>query len=256
MEFFDTHAHLNDEKYAGIVPDIINEANKAGVANIATIGYDLKSSIYSVYLAEKFAGIHAAVGIHPHDADTLTTEAMNELYDLAKSEKTVAWGEIGLDYYRDLSPRDIQKKAFVEQIHAARELNLPILIHDRDAHGDVVATLKKENGGKNGGIIHCFSGSLEMAEDCIKMGFYISFAGPVTYPNARKLQAVAQTIPLERILIETDCPYLTPQTFRGKTNYPAYVVETAKMLAELRGITLEEVAKITTANAKTVYNLK
>ncbi|MDD2569259.1 MAG: TatD family hydrolase, partial [Clostridia bacterium] len=190
INLFDTHAHLNEPELAKDLPGVLERAHLAGVSHIATIGYDWQSSLYAVYLAEKHKHIHAVVGIHPHDAQTLTKEIYQRLAELAQSPKVVAIGEIGLDYYRDLSPREAQKKAFIEQIHLAQDLHKPIVIHDRDAHADLMKIVRKEKAGVNGGIMHCYSGSWEMAKEAINLGFYISIAGPVTYKNARALPEV------------------------------------------------------------------
>ena len=168
----------------------------------------------------------------------------------------VAVGEIGLDYYRDLSPRDKQQAVFREQIQLAKEYKLPITIHDRDAHGDSLEIIKEEQAGEYGGILHCFSGSWEMAKVCMKLGFHISLAGPVTFKNARKLQEIALKIPLDFLLLETDCPYLAPEPYRGKRNEPAYVAEVAKFIADLKNMELKELARITTSNAKIVFRLE
>ena len=252
----DTHAHLQDKSLLPEVEAVIQRALAAGVETIVCPGYDLESSRQAVNLAQLYPGVYATVGIHPHDADTLDEKAMAELHRLAGERKVVAIGEIGLDYYRDLTPRDLQKKAFIAQINLAREINKPIVIHDRDAHQDVMDIVKQEKAGRNQGIMHCYSGSLPLAIDYMKQGFYISFAGPLTYKNNRKTAEVAATIPLDRVLVETDCPYLTPEPLRGKRNEPAYVVHTATFLAQLRKKSLEETAYLTTRNARAVYRIK
>lgn len=253
---FDTHAHLQDKKLRGDIENILNRARQAGVEKITCVGYDLASSQEAVLLARKYKQIYAAVGIHPHDAQTLTPEILNKLRDLAKDPKVVAIGEIGLDYYRDLSPRDKQMEAFIEQIKLAHEIGKPIIIHDREANQDVMDTIKKYKAGRNGGIMHCYSGSLPLAIESIKEGFYISFAGPLTYKNARKPQEVAAKIPIDRLLVETDCPYLTPEPFRGKLNEPAHVRHVVEKMAELRGQHPDEVAYLTGRNARRVYGIK
>jgi len=252
----DTHAHLDDRRFNRDRDRVIERAKKEGITTIIHIGFDKESSLNACSMAEKYEDIYAAVGVHPHDAKDASDDVLELIYNLAKTKKkVVAVGEIGLDYYRDLSPRDVQKRVFSHQIALAKELDLPIVVHDRDAHGDVLKILKEERAGRVGGILHCFSGSREMAEECIKMGFYISFAGPITYSNARRLVEVARYVPLDRFLIETDCPYLTPEPYRGKRNEPAYVKLVAQKAAEIKGITFEELAKITTANAKEVFRI-
>lgn len=253
---FDTHAHLNDKQFADDLEEVINRAREAGVTKITNVGYDLNSSIESIKIAKKYDGVYAVIGVHPHDADSVDKESLIKLRMYAKEPEVVAIGEMGLDYYRNLSPQDVQQRVFREQIHLAKELKKPIVIHDRDAHGDVLNILKEEKAGENGGILHCFSGSWEFARQCMNLGFHISLAGPVTFSNANKLVEVAKLVPLDRLLVETDCPYLSPHPFRGKRNEPARVRVVAEKIAELRGITLEEVAEATTQNAKNVYGIK
>ncbi len=255
MEFFDTHTHLNDEELAPHVEELLERATAADVRHMAVVGYDWKSSVFAVHLAEKYAQLTPVVGIHPHDAETLDDGMFAKLAELAALPIVSAIGEIGLDYYRDLSPREVQKKAFVRQMDLARQLKKPIVIHDRDAHGDMMDILKKEMSGVQGGILHCYSGSWEMAQECLKLGFDISFAGPVTYSNARQLSEVAAKVPLEHLLIETDCPYLSPHPFRGQTNEPARVELVAQKIAQLHNITLFEAGRITTENAKRIYQI-
>jgi len=256
MELFDTHAHLNDEKLHKDLPAVLARAREAGVTAIATVGYDWRSSLMSVRLAEKHPGfLHAVCGIHPHDASTWDKQMAEKIYNLAAEPCVRAVGEIGLDYYRDLSPREAQKKAFSEQMSMARELDKPIVVHDRDAHGDILALLKRERPFARGGILHCFSGSYEMAAECVKMGFFISFAGPLTYENARALQEICRRLPLDRLLIETDCPYLAPHPHRGTLNEPARVALVAQKLAQLKGLDVEEAAAVTAANARSIFGL-
>ncbi|MDR2712823.1 MAG: TatD family hydrolase, partial [Clostridiales bacterium] len=216
---FDTHAHLNDPKLFSDLEAVLARAKQAKVEKIATVGYDWASSLMSLRLAEKYPErVYAAVGIHPHDAKNWNEELEEKLYHLAQQPGVVAWGEIGLDYYRDRSPRDIQRQVFKRQILLARELDKPLIIHNRDAHSDTLQILAEEKAGINGGILHCFSGSWETAKQCLSLGFHISFAGPVTYQNARNLGEIATKTPLDRLLVETDCPYLPPHPYRGQTN--------------------------------------
>ncbi len=253
---FDTHAHLQDRKLRGDIENILKRAQEAGVEEITCIGYDLPSSQEAVLLAHKYKQIYAAVGVHPHDAKTVTPEVLDKLRALAQDQRVVAIGEIGLDYYRDLSPRDQQKEAFIQQIKLAHEIGKPIVIHDRDANQDTMDTIKKYRAGKNGGIMHCYSGNLPLAMEAIKEGFYISFAGPLTYKNARKPQEVVVKIPMDRLLVETDCPYLTPEPLRGKLNEPANVRFVVEKMAALRGQHPDEVAYLTARNARKVYGIK
>lgn len=255
MELFDTHCHLNHEDLAGQVEAVMSRAVDAGVTHMAVVGYDWRSSLYAVHLAERYPQLAATVGIHPHDAETLDDVMFEKLAALAEAPSVKAIGEIGLDYYRDLSPRAAQRKAFVRQLDLARQLGKPITIHDRDAHGDLMTILHKEMKGIVGGIMHCYSGSWEMAQECLKLGFEISFAGPVTYTNAKSLPEIARQLPLEHILIETDSPYLTPHPYRGKSNEPAMVTLVAEKIAALKGIDVEVVAAATTANAKRIYQI-
>lgn len=252
----DTHAHLQDEDLQKDLEKVLTRAAEAGVEKIICVGYDLKSSQEAVNLARKYRQIYAVVGVHPHDAARLDEKAMEKLYVMAKDPRVVAIGEIGLDFYRDLSPRDLQRQAFRDQIKLARELGKPIVIHDRDAHQEVLDIIKQEKAGSNQGIMHCYSGELPLAIELIKEGFYISFAGPLTFKNARKSQEAAVKIPMDKILVETDCPYLAPEPFRGKLNEPAHVKYTAAKLAELRNKNIDEVAYLTNLNAKKVYRIK
>ena len=252
---FDTHCHLNDKAYVEDLHETIERARQAGTSFMCTVGYDLISSAKAVEIAERYKGIYAAIGIHPHDAEAFDEQTVMEMKKLATSHKVVAYGEIGLDYYRNLSPKDVQQDTMRRQIALAKELKLPLIIHDRDAHGDTLQILKEEKANELGGIFHCYSGSFEMARTVLKMGFYISIAGPVTFPNSARLQDVAKLIPLDRLLIETDSPYLTPQAYRGKRNEPAHVRFVAEKIAELKKVPFEEVAQHTTANAKKVYRI-
>ncbi len=251
---FDSHAHLQWSSFDVDREKVMARAKAANVDYTINIGYDLEGSNKAVSLAEKHDGFYATVGIHPHSADGFNEEVMNSLRKLSENSKVVAIGEIGLDYYRNLSARPAQQKAFEAQMALAQELKLPVVIHDRNANEDVFKEVSSFKG-KVHGVMHCFSGSLDMAEQCIKMGYYISFAGPVTYPNAHNLQETARNIALDKILIETDCPWLAPQQVRGKRNEPAFLTFTAEKMAQLRGISLDELAAATTNNAKRIFHL-
>ncbi|ODA41566.1 TatD family hydrolase [Desulfosporosinus sp. BG] len=251
---WDTHAHLDDLSYAEDFPEVIKRIQSAGITRVTNVGFDLSSSERSVKLARDYDFIHAAIGIHPHNAEEATDETWARLLFLAKQPKVLAWGEIGLDYYRDLSPRSIQKEVFIHQIKLANEVGLPIVIHNRDAHQDVLEIVKA-NPPKYGGVFHCYSGSLEMANVLLNLGFYLSFAGPVTYKNARHAVEVAGHVPIDRILVETDSPYLTPEPRRGKRNEPTYVREVVKKIAEIRNLTFEDVASQTMRNAEIIFGL-
>jgi len=277
MFIFDTHAHLIEEDFDNDLDEVILRARSADVNHILNVSYDGESSVKGVDLANKEEGIYTSIGIHPHWAEELNDEVLEEgiytsigihphwaeelndevledLFLLAKKEKVLAIGEIGLDYYKSTSSREIQQKAFLAQIELANSLDLPVLIHDRDAHGDLFELIKN-NRPKRGGILHCFSGSLELAQEGIKLGFYISFAGPLTFKNSRRLPEIAVKIPLEKIVIETDSPYLAPEPLRGKRNEPAYVVYVLEKLAELRQKNNTEMAEITFMNAKDILGL-
>ena len=249
----DSHAHLDDPKYDQDRESMFQRAQESGVKFIINVGFDLAASRRSVDLAEKYDFIFAAVGIHPHDAQGADEATWVEIKKLAAHKKVVALGEMGLDYYRNLSPKETQRKVFSTQINLAKELNKPIIVHDREAHGEVMEILKKEKAPETIGVLHCFSGSWEMAQECIKMGFYISIAGPVTFQNAPNLQEIAAKVPLDRLLVETDSPYLTPSPYRGKRNESAHVRLIAEKIASLRQISLEELAEATTSNTRKLF---
>lgn len=251
---FDTHAHLNDEKFDGEREKIIESLNKNGVGAYCEVGFDVQSSADAVSLAESHSFIYAAVGVHPHDTDFLTEDDMKNITNLSKSEKAVAIGEIGLDYYYDNSERENQRKWFDRQLYLAEELNMPITVHTRDAMADTIDILKAHKN--NRGIIHCYSGSKESAKILLSMGYYISFAGPLTFKNANTALEVARYVPDDRMLIETDSPYMAPVPYRGKRNCPVYVSEVAKKLAEIRETSFDIIAKQTFENAKNAYEIK
>ena len=221
---------------------------------IVSVGYDLDASREATRIAKNHDGIYAVVGVHPHNAKVMNASTVNSLRELAQDQKVVAIGEIGLDYYRDLSPRTRQKEAFEQQIRLANELQLPIVVHDREAHADVVEVLRRFDKDPKG-ILHCFSGDLRMAEEVIEMGYLISIAGPVTYPNARRLHELVQHLPDESIVLETDCPFLPPQSKRGERNEPLFVLETAHKVAELKGMQLDELVDLTSRNARGIFRI-
>ena len=251
----DTHAHLQWTSFDRDREKVLVRAREAYVDYIVNIGFDLNDSIKGVKLAEQHEGLYATVGIHPHNAVQLDQNVLNKLRELSENPEVVAIGEIGLDYYRDLSPREAQKKAFEAQLLLAKELDLPVVIHDREAHGDVLEIISRFRG-KIEGIMHCFSGSKEMAEQCIKLGFLVSFAGNVTYPNAHKRHETAKWTDLKKILLETDSPWLAPQDMRGKRNEPSFLPLTAKKIASLKGIRPDELAAATTKNAEAIFKFK
>lgn len=253
---FDTHVHLNAEQFNEDLQEVIDRAIAEGISNMVVVGFDEETIKKAIELAETYDFIHASVGWHPVDAIDMTPEHLEWLKELSSHPKVVALGEMGLDYYWDKSPKEIQKEVFRKQIRLAKEVKLPIIIHNRDATADIVEILKEENAGEVGGIMHCYSGSVETAIECIDMNFYISLGGPVTFKNAKKPKEVAEAIPLDRLLVETDCPYLTPHPYRGKRNEPAYVKLVAEEIAGLKGLTLEEVAEATAQNAKKLFGIK
>ncbi|MEZ4599464.1 MAG: YchF/TatD family DNA exonuclease [Syntrophotaleaceae bacterium] len=252
----DTHAHLDNGRFAKDLDQILQRAAESGVFQILTIGCDLESSRRSVELAARYQQIYAAVGIHPHDALEVSESAIWELRKMIeKNNKVVALGEIGLDFYRDRCSRDIQRSAFRRQIALAREMKLPLIIHDRDAHEEVLEILREEQAGEVGGVLHCFSGDLAMARACIEMGFYISFPGTLTYPGNETLREVAEAVSTDHVLLETDCPYLAPQPMRGRRNEPAFVRYTAEELARIKKLTLEDIARITSLNVHRLFGI-
>ncbi|MCU1808717.1 TatD family hydrolase [Cytobacillus firmus] len=253
--FFDTHAHLNAEQYNEDLQEVIDRALSEGISNIVVVGFDRPTIEKAMELTEQYEFIYACVGWHPVDAIDMTEEDLLWIEKLSSHPKVVALGEMGLDYYWDKSPKDIQKEVFRKQIRLAKKVKLPIVIHNRDATSDIVEILKEEGAGEVGGIMHCFSGSPEIAQECVDMNFYISLGGPVTFKNAKKPKEVADVIPLEKLLIETDCPYLTPHPHRGKRNEPSYVKLVAEQIAEIKGLSTEEVAQATTENAKKLFGI-
>jgi len=250
----DTHAHLQWASFNKDREEVISRARGVGVEHMVNIGFDVDGSREAIELAMKHRGVYATVGIHPHEASRLNQNALNILRKLSENPKVVAIGEIGLDYYRNLSPRETQIRAFKTQLILAEELGLPVVIHDRDAHADILEILS-EFKGRTKCIMHCFSGSREMAEQCLKSGIYISFAGPVTFLDARKLHEIAKWTDLNKVLLETDSPWLAPQEVRGKRNEPAFLPFIAKKIAELKGISMDELAEVTTKNARDVFQL-
>ena len=255
INLIDSHAHLNDNRYRDDLGKVLLRARDAGISAIVNVGFDLDSARHSVALSDRFDCIFAAVGIHPHDAAGQPDDYLQKLKSFAGHKKVVAVGEMGLDFFRNLSLPHIQEKIFREQIRLARELSLPIIVHDREAHRQVLAILKEERAGEVGGVMHCFSGDAAFARECLNLGFYISLAGPVTYKNQGSLTEVARIVPLDRLLLETDAPYLPPHPFRGQRNEPAYVLYTARQVAKLRGVDVQTVASATTDNAVRLFNL-
>jgi len=256
VRLFDTHAHLHFPDLAEDLDAVLDRARAAGVVGMVTIGTDRETNPAAVALAERLAHVHATVGIHPHDAADATEADFEALERLAReSGKVVALGEMGLDFFRNLSPRDVQERVLRRQLVMARRLDKPVVIHCRDAHPATLAILAEERVGETGGVMHCFSGDVENAKRCLDLGLVISLAGPVTYRNARALPDVARFVPLDRLVVETDCPFLPPHPHRGQRNEPAWVAITAARVAELRGMTSEALGEATTENALRLFRL-
>jgi TatD DNase family protein len=259
--FVDSHAHIDGELFDADRAEVVERSRAAGVRAILTVGTgdphagELERAVET---AEKFDGVYVAAGVHPHDAKLFDDAAAERLSKLVRgSRRVVAWGEIGLDYHYDHSPRDVQREVFRRQLRLAREANLPVIIHSREADVETIEILESEwQGASRAGVLHCFGGSRWMAERALALGFYVSFAGNVTFKNAEPLREVARTIPSERLLVETDCPFLAPVPLRGRRNEPAFVVETARRLAELRETTVEEIGRITSENFSKLFGVK
>ena len=255
LNLTDTHCHLDMDAYSADLDLVLARAGQAGVGTIVTIGIDAESSKQAVQLAERHAQVYAAVGIHPHAAAHTTDQDFRTIMELASHEKVVGYGEIGLDYAKNFSSKTSQQQVFSRQLHMAKELNLPVIIHDREAHEDILCILKEQAPYPAGGIMHCFSGDISFAEKILELGFFISIPGIVTFKNADSLHEVAASLPLKSMLIETDGPFLTPVPYRGKRNEPAFLLYTAQKIADLAGRSLQEVAAATTANARSIFHL-
>lgn len=252
---FDTHCHVNDKPYNNDREEMLQRAFAAGVQYMMCPGTDVVTSAEAVDLSHRYEQVYAAVGIHPEDAASATPEGFAQIREWLKTEaKVVAIGEVGLDYHWPEPSHEIQQQVFIEQVKMAVELDIPIDIHDREAHGDTMDILRQYGKGLRG-VFHCYSGSLEMAQELIKMGFYIGFTGTMVFPKSLKLKRIAKEIPLDRVLIETDCPYLTPPPFRGQRNEPAYVQYVAAELAALRDIDIKEIEQITVENGKRIFGI-
>lgn len=251
----DSHAHLDMDDYKNDLDIVLKRALDGGLTHIITVGIDLNSSIKAMALAKRYDFIYPTIGFHPHNADDATEDQLNQLKLLAKEPKVVAWGEIGLDFYRGLSSRKRQVEIFKNQLDLAFESDLPVIIHNRDADKEVIDILRGWKTREHTGVIHCFSGDYGLARDFLDLGYYISIPGVVTYKNASRLREVAAGIPVDSMLIETDCPYLAPVPKRGKRNEPLYVSYTARKIAQIRGMDFEELALMTSENAKRLFRL-
>ena len=253
----DSHAHIQGKEYAGEAEAVIERARAAGVEIIVAVGGagDMSSNSEAVRLANAFANVYATVGMHPHDAKDVGADELAVLESLAADSKVVAIGETGLDYYYSHSPHEVQRRVFGQFIQMARETGLPIVVHERDAAADSVELLRAEGGGELRGVIHCFTGDYQAACAYLDLGFYLSFTGIITFKNAHALREVVGKVPLERMLVETDSPYLTPVPHRGKRNEPAYVRFVAETIAQVKGLAAEEVAEATTANVRSLFGI-
>ena len=257
LGLIDSHAHIQGKEYAGETAAVIQRAAEAGVEQIIVVGGagDMSSNIAAVTLAESCANLYATVGMHPHDAKDVGEEELQELKKLAAHPKVIAVGETGLDYYYNHSPREVQRRVFAQFIGLAKETGLPLVVHERDAAIEAAGLLRSEDAGKIRGVIHCFTGDYEAACGYLDLGFYLSFTGIITFKNADALREVVRKVPLERIFVETDSPYLTPVPHRGKRNEPAYVRFVAETVANVKDVAVEEVAQVTTANVKQLFRI-
>jgi len=250
----DSHAHLEMDEFRDDLKEVIERAGSADLVAVIAVGTSVPDSEKAVEIAGRYDLVYAAVGVHPHEVKDIDATTYDSLRILAGRDKVVAIGEIGLDFYYNHSPKELQFQHFAEQLDLAIELGLPVIIHDREAHRETLEMLAQRNGRLRG-VLHCFSGDLKMAKRCIELGFYISIAGPVTYKKSEQLQMVAGELPLERLLVETDSPYLSPHPFRGKRNEPAFVVETVRRIAAIRGMGIEELEAATEHNARQLFGI-
>lgn len=259
--FIDSHVHLDDPRYEPDRAEVFRRAQEAGVEAFVTIGCDLTTSRAAVNLADTHANVFATIGVHPHEVKHIQESWYEEFRQLASHPKVVGYGEIGLDYHYDHSPRDIQRERFREQIRFAQELNLPLIIHTREAQEETISILREEQASLIGGVLHCFSGDAWLAKQALDLGLYLSFSGIITFKNAAQLQDIVLAVPLDRLMIETDCPYLTPSPHRGKRNEPAYVKFVAEKIAEIHSqhgaqrLDLESLAAKTSENTKRLFKI-
>lgn len=251
----DSHAHLDMSEFDKDREHVLERARSGGVGRVITIGVDLQTSIQAVELAKKYDFVFSTVGFHPHNAKDFNPKDLDELCRMAEQPRVVAWGEIGLDFFRLYSPAEEQRSVFEKQLELASQYDLPVVIHDRDAHDEIFSILKKRQNPRQRGVIHCFSSNYRMAMEFINMGFYISLPGTVTYKNALDLHEVAARVPMERLLVETDAPFLTPVPMRGKRNEPLFVSHTARRIAELRGMDFDEFSRRTNENTTRLFRL-
>ena len=252
MRFADSHAHLNHPDFAEDVDDVARSLKEKDFL-VMNVAYDLDAAEIAIGLAEKYGNMRASAGIHPHDAGKVTDNDLKRLAELARNDKVAAIGETGLDYFRNLSPKEDQKKILIEHLKIARDVKKPVIIHCRDAFGDIIPILEEHADRGTGGVLHCFSEGPDEAKKGVELGFHISFSGNVTYKKADRIREAAKVVPASHLLVETDCPWLAPQPMRGKRNEPANIVETAKMLAETRGVSLEDISRVTYANYQKLF---
>ncbi|MBQ6406575.1 MAG: TatD family hydrolase [Butyrivibrio sp.] len=252
---FDTHAHYDDEQFDIDREELLGKMQEAGIETIVDVGASIETTKKALELAHRYDFIYAAVGVHPSEVAELDDDSIELLRGLSRDEKCVAIGEIGLDYHWPEPEPELQKLWFKRQLNLARQENLPVIIHSRDAAADTLEILRDERAEEIGGVVHCFSYSKEVARECIKMGFYIGIGGVLTFKNARKMVEVMEDTPMDRILLETDCPYLAPEPFRGKRNSSLYLPYVVQKMAEIKGISADEVISITRENARTMYGL-
>jgi TatD DNase family protein len=257
LGLIDSHCHIQGKEYTGETEAVIARASDAGVETIIAVGGagDMSSNTEAIALAACFSTVYATVGMHPHDAKDVDADELQKLRELATHGKVIAVGETGLDYYYDHSPREVQHRVFAHFIHMAREIGLPIVVHERDAARPATELLRSEGAGKLHGVIHCFTGDYTAAQNYLDLGFYLSFSGIITFKNAEPLRDVVRRVPLERIFVETDSPYLTPVPHRGKRNEPAYVRFVADTVARVKGLAVEDVARVTTKNVRELFRI-
>jgi TatD DNase family protein len=257
LGLIDSHTHIQGKEYAGDTEAVIDRAGEAGVDKIIVVGGagDMASNTAAVALADSWANLYATVGMHPHDAKHVGEEELRQLKELVAQPKVIAVGETGLDYYYNHSPREVQREVFTQFIHLAGEKQLPLVVHERDGAQEAAELLREEGNGKVQGVIHCFTGDYDAARAYLDLGFYLSFTGIITFKNAGALREVVRMVPLDKMFVETDSPYLTPVPHRGKRNEPAYVRFVAASIASVKGLSIEEVARVTTNNVRTLFRI-
>lgn len=253
---FDTHAHYDDKAFDEDREELLSSLAKKDIGYVVNVGASLRGARESIALSSRYSSVYAAAGIHPDEVGCMNDEVMEELRTMCRLEKTVAVGEIGLDYHWNVESKEVQKHWFSEQLKLAKEVDLPINVHSRDAAQDTFDMIKAEHAGSTGGIIHCFSGSLEMAREYVNMGYHLGIGGVVTFKNGKTLKQIVKEIPIEHLVTETDCPYLAPEPFRGKRNDSSYIRYVIKTIAELKELPVEETEAVLFENAKRVYHLK